>query len=291
MFNNKLKNKLEEALEDAGILSGKIKLITPISGGDINEAFRLQTNVKNYFIKLNGADLFPEMFAVEKKGLELLKNQSKFIIPQPLLVEKIPKYDFLLMEWVEMKSQGDWKLFGQTLAELHKQTNPQFGLDHQNYIGSLSQDNTFEPTWSEFFINRRLHPLSKKAYDKGQLERKTLKAIENLYGRLNEIYPAESPALIHGDLWSGNRAFTSDGKPCIYDPAVYFGHREMDLAMTRLFGGFPEEMYREYHQNNPLEPGWKERIPIGQLYPLLVHVILFGGGYAGQVSSIVNKFA
>jgi fructosamine-3-kinase len=230
------------------------------------------------------------MFEAEKKGLDLLIDKSGFIIPKPILTGDMPGHRFILMEWVEMQSHGDWQLFGSTLADMHKNTNTAFGLDHQNYIGSLFQDNTLEPNWNEFYINQRLHPLCKKAFDIGQLERITLKAFENLYKRLDEIYPIEPPAFLHGDLWSGNKSFTSDGKPCIYDPAVYFGHREMDLAMTKLFGGFPDEMYKVYHQYYPLEQGWKERVPIGQLYPLLVHVILFGGGYAGQVDSIIRKF-
>jgi len=290
MINQGLKNTLEKKLNESGAVSGKIIQLLTVGGGDINEAYSIQTNQKNYFIKLNQPDRYPGMFEAEKKGLELLLDKSDFSIPQPLLVGEFPEYRFILMEWVEMQSHGNWQLFGRTLAALHKRTNTQFGLDNQNYIGSLFQDNSFELSWSEFYINRRLHPLCKKAFDKGQLERTTLKAFENLYRRLDEIYPVEPPALLHGDLWGGNRAFTSDEKPCIYDPAVYYGHREMDLAMTRLFGGFPDEMYRAYHQNYPLEPGWEERIPIGQLYPLLVHVILFGGGYAGQVDSIVRKF-
>ena len=262
-----------------------------VGGGDINEAYRIKTNQKDYFLKLNKPDHFPGMFEAEKLGLDLLLEHSEFAIPKPLFSGKIPECDFLTMEWVELNSQGDWKKFGKTLASMHHQTHSNFGLDHQNYIGSLHQDNTFEQTWSDFYTNRRLHPLCKKAYDNGQLDRSTMRAFENLYKKLDEIYPIEPPALLHGDLWSGNRAFTSAGIPCVYDPAVYYGHREMDLAMTRLFGGFPDEMYTSYHQNYPLEPGWEERIAIGQLYPLLVHVILFGGGYASQIRSIVGKFA
>ena len=268
-----------------------IDLLKPIGGGDINEAYCLKTNQKDYFLKLNKPDLFPGMFKAEKLGLELLLKHSGFVIPKPILVGKIPECDFLIMEWIELTSQGEWEKFGQTLAEMHLQIDSIFGLDHQNYIGSLHQDNTYEQTWSDFYTNRRLHPLCKKAFDNGQLDRSTIRAFENLYQRFDEIFPIEPPALLHGDLWSGNRAFTADGIPCIYDPAVYYGHREMDLAMTKLFGGFPDEMYQSYQQSYPLEGGWENRIPIGQLYPLLVHVILFGGGYATQVRSIVGKFA
>jgi len=291
MFKQDLKIILEKELKKSGAIPGKVEKLSSVGGGDINEAYQVITKHKNYFIKLNQQDRYPGMFETEKNGLELLMNKSGFKVPGPILTGEVPGYRFILMEWVEMQSHGDWHLFGSTLARMHTKTNSQFGLDHQNYIGSLFQDNTFEQTWSEFYINRRLHPLCKKAFDNGQLDRSTIRAFENLYQRLDEIYPSEPPALLHGDLWSGNRAYTSEGTPCIYDPAVYYGHREIDLAMTKLFGGFPEEMYRTYHQNYPLEPGWEERIPIGQLYPLLVHVILFGGGYANQVRSIVGKFA
>ena len=282
---------LEELFLNQKGVSITIDEIKSVGGGDINEAYHLRTNQNDFFLKLNKPDLFPGMFEAEKLGLDLLLEHSEFAIPNPLIAGKIPECDFLMMEWIELTSQGDWKKFGQTLAEMHCQTNSNFGLDHQNYIGSLQQDNTFEQSWSEFYNNHRLHPLCKIAFDNGQLDRSMLRSFENLYQRLDEIYPIEPPALLHGDLWSGNRAFTFDGIPCIYDPAVYYGHREIDLAMTKLFGGFPEEMYQAYHQSYPLENGWETRIPIGQLYPLLVHVILFGGGYANQVRSIVGKFA
>ena len=290
MFNQELKSKLENALSQSRVITGEIESLTRVGGGDINEAFLVKTWQKKYFIKLNKPDRYPGMFEAEKKALEILICRSNFKIPKPIIVGEISDYRFILMEWIEMQSHGDWNQFGQSLAEIHRETQSHFGLDHQNYIGSLFQDNTFEPSWSEFYINRRLHPLCKKAFDKGQLNRSTLKAFENLYRKLDEIYPNEPPALLHGDLWGGNRAFTTEGNPCIYDPAVYYGHREIDLAMTRLFGGFPDEMYHAYHQKYPLEPGWEARISIGQLYPLLVHVILFGGGYAGQVQSILGRF-
>jgi len=290
MFNQSLIKNIENELRKIGAITSAIKQLNPVGGGDINEAYLLKTKGKDYFIKLNKPNLYPGMFEAEKKGLELLIEKSGFKVPKPIFSGDMPGHRYILMEWVEMHSHGDWQLFGSTLADMHKKTNPQFGLDHQNYIGSLFQVNTFEPTWSDFYINHRLHPLCKKAYDSRKLDRTTMRAFENLYQRLDEIYPVEPSAFLHGDLWSGNRAFTSEGNQCIYDPAVYFGHREIDLAMTKLFGGFPDEMYGAYHQKYPLEPGWEERIPIGQLYPLLVHVILFGGGYVGQVASIVHRF-
>jgi len=291
MNSNTLIAHIEELFLNQKGVSIIIAELKSVSGGDINEAYHIKTSDKDLFIKLNKPDLFPGMFNAEMLGLKLLHELSDFVIPKPLFSGKTPECDFLIMDWVDLTSHGDWKKFGKTLAEMHLRTHEKFGLNHQNYIGSLQQDNTFEQTWSEFYTNRRLNPLCKKAYDNGQIDAPMLKAFEKLYQRLDEIYPIESPSLLHGDLWSGNRAFTSDNIPCIYDPAVYYGHREMDLAMTKLFGGFPDEMYQAYQQSYPLESGWKNRIPIGQLFPLLVHVILFGGGYINQVRSIVGKFA
>ena len=291
MHNQNIVNGLEKLFLEQEGWSYTINDLKSVGGGDINDAYRLKTQQKDFFLKLNNPGLYPGMFEVEKRGLELLLEKSSFVIPKPLLAGKTPECDFLMMEWVDLASQGDWINFGQTLAKMHLQTQVEFGLDHQNYIGSLQQDNTLEETWSEFYAVRRLSPLCKLAYDDGQIDRSIVRAFDNLYLRFEEIYPIEPPALLHGDLWSGNRAFTSEGLPCIYDPSVYFGHREMDLAMTRLFGGFPDEMYQAYHQSYPLDYEWENRIPIGQLYPLLVHVILFGGGYANQVKSIVGKFA
>ena len=181
-------------------------------------------------------------------------------------------------------------LFGKQLAQLHQNTNTSFGLEESNYIGSLLQQNNLHNNWIDFFINERLKPQIKLARDNGKIDLSTITKFERLYTKLDEIFPEEPPALLHGDLWSGNFMVDEKGGPVIIDPAVYFGHREMDIAMTKLFGGFNQQLYQSYNEHFPLEKGWEQRVDICNLYPLMVHVNLFGGGYLEQVKSILNKF-
>jgi len=169
-------------------------------------------------------------------------------------------------------------------------TNTNFGLDYNNYIGSLHQQNNLHPTWVDFFINERLQPQIKLARDNNEIDSTTILKFENLYKKLDEVFPKEKPALLHGDLWSGNFMSDEKGESVIMDPTVYYGHREMDIAMAKLFGGFDAEFYSSYNEHYPLENGWEQRINVCNLYPLMVHVNLFGGGYLGQVKSILSKF-
>jgi fructosamine-3-kinase len=165
-----------------------------------------------------------------------------------------------------------------------------FGLDHENYIGSLTQINSVKSDWLDFYINERLGYQLKMAVDHGKLGSGTVQDFEQFYVFLESFLPSEAPSLLHGDLWGGNLMIGSAGEPVIFDPAVYYGNREVDLAMTRLFGGFSSRFYETYNEEFPLLPGYEDRIDVYQLYPLLVHVNLFGGGYISQVKSILNQF-
>lgn len=173
---------------------------------------------------------------------------------------------------------------------MHRNSSGQFGLDHDNYIGSLPQRNRFSASWAEFFVRERLAVQLQLAIDGGRIERQIASKFSAVFQRLHEWVPAEPPALLHGDLWSGNLLTSFAGNPCLIDPAVYFGHREMDLAMMRLFGGFHVDCFHAYAETFPLTPGFEDRADLYNLYPLLVHVNLFGGGYAAQVASIINRF-
>ncbi|MEM9024402.1 MAG: fructosamine kinase family protein, partial [Bacteroidota bacterium] len=164
-------------------------------------------------------------------------------------------------------------------------------LERNNYIGSLPQTNTPRPDWTSFFIEQRLEAQCRMARDAGAIGPELLRAFDRAFHRLDGFFPEEPAALLHGDLWMGNFLCTSDGKPMLIDPAVYGGHREMDLAMTRLFGGFAPAFYQSYADTYPLENGWEERVPIANLYPLMVHVNLFGGHYVQQVAQCLRRFA
>jgi protein-ribulosamine 3-kinase len=227
------------------------------------------------------------MFAAEAKGLALLRKANAFCIPEIILQEN----DQLFLEWLERTPPpaSGWRVAGEKLAQLHKNSASLFGLDHDNYIGSLPQSNKWHETWADFFAQERIFPQLKMARDHHKIDAALMKKAERFCSALTEIFPAEPPALLHGDLWSGNFFFSTKG-PAIFDPAVYYGHREMDLAMTKLFGGFDADFYEGYEEEFPLEKSWKERVDLCNLYPLLVHVNLFGGSYVQDVKLVLEKF-
>ena len=223
------------------------------------------------------------MFQKEAKGLRLLRNTNTIGLPKIINTSN----HFLLLEHIEStyKSTIFWENFGRNLAALHKHTNSNFGLDHDNYIGSLPQYNTPMNSWTEFFIHNRLVA----QLNIGNCTAEIRKKFDVLFLKLPSLFPIENPALIHGDLWSGNVLCTHD-KVMLIDPAVYYGHREMDLAMTVLFGGFQKRVYDAYNEYYPLEKGWEKRTDLCNMYPLLVHHNLFGGNYLNQVNTIINSY-
>lgn len=277
-----------------GIIEKPVEYISAsaMGGGSINETCSISTSAGNYFLKYNFADRFPRMFGCEAQGLELLRSSGTLAIPGIVGHAVAGKYAFLLMELIKPGSKIPhfWDDFAEGLAALHRITGNKFGLDHDNYMGSLEQRNSYHSDWYSFFIEERLEPQMKLGRDSGEIPQEMLRRFEGLYAALPGIVPAETPALIHGDLWSGNFITNNAGKACLIDPAVYFGHRESDIAMTKLFGGFPDEFYAAYNRCYPLAGGWEDRIDILNLYPLLIHVNLFGGGYLGQVKRIVQRF-
>jgi len=242
----------------------------PIGGGDINEAFRARTgDGRTVFVKSH-AHPPAGMFAAEAHGLEWLRA-GPLRVPRVLEVAD----DHLVLEWLELSGRPDPERFGRGLAALHQIGAPGFGLDRDNYLATLPQDNTAEPDWPAFYVERRLRPLCRRARLGVDRQLDALRA-RDVFG------PPEPPARLHGDLWWGNVASVA-GEPVIIDPAVYGGHREIDLAMLALFGGLPDALVRAYDEVYPLADGWRERIALYQLYPLAAHACLFGGGYGAQV--------
>jgi len=274
------------------IFSEKPKQLTRLSGGDINEVYSVCTSKKACVIKLNKADLFPQMLEKEGQGLTLIAATETLKTPAVIDYGTIDNVQFLALEKIEpgAANKKTWTIFGEQLAYLHLNTTAQFGLDHNNYIGSLVQQNGLCNTWAEFLITQRLQPMIKMAVNQGDINYVEAKIIEPFYKRIDELYPDEKPALLHGDLWSGNYLVDKSGAPVLIDPAVYYGHREMDIGMMHLFGGFAPELFDSYHTTYPLEKGWKDRVALNQLYPLLVHVNLFGRSYWEQVAAILRRY-
>jgi fructosamine-3-kinase len=264
-----------------------------VHGGDINEAYIIKTSQGKMFVKINDASAFPQMFLKEADGLNALRKASSIKVPDVIKAGELKGQQFLVMECIETGKAGKnfFHQFGRQVAALHQNTNPVFGWHTDNYMGSLAQKNLFTDSWASFYTNCRLLPLTKILNDRGSFSLAEVKHTEILCGKLHQFFPPEKPALLHGDLWSGNFMVGADDKAAVYDPAVYYGHREMDIAMTRLFGGFSTAFYEAYNEVFPLENGWQQRMPLAQLYPLLVHAVLFGGGYVSNCRSVIMQWS
>jgi fructosamine-3-kinase len=232
------------------------------------------------------------MFEEESKGLEQLSAHRGPRVPEVIGTGIAVNNSYMVMDWLEPgKRKVDYfENFGRALAELHSNSQNSFGLDHDNYIGSLPQSNRKHVSGSEFFIEERLLPQAEAAFASGVLPSAAAKEFESLLQKIPSILPNDKPALIHGDLWSGNVVTGTDGNAWLIDPAVYYGYRESDIAMTMLFGGFDQSFYNAYHEAFPLTGDWRSRVDLFNLYPLLVHVNLFGGSYVSQAMQILNKY-
>lgn len=273
-------------------IGGAIRQFVPAAGGCINHGGTCILSDGAFFLKWNDRLKYPGMFAKEAAGLSLLAHGTSLHVPAVIHHGEAASFQFLLLtNIVEAKRAATyWRDFGTGLAQLHRMSADTYGLDHDNYIGSLRQRNTQGSSWIEFFAQQRLREQLKLAYDEGRIERRLLKKFDLLIGKLGTLLVEEPPSLLHGDLWGGNIMTNSNGQPVLIDPAVYFGHREVDLAMTSLFGGFNRVFLDHYDDTFPLLPGYEDRFDLYNLYPLLVHVNLFGGGYVNQVSDVVSRF-
>lgn len=289
---------LQNLLEDlAVILGAKIHGARSISGGDINETFGLQTSTGKYFLKIDDANRYPAMLEKEARGLASLQSHCSLTIPGVVAVGTTAGFQFLVLTFIEKCAGNDtaWAAFGESLAAMHKVSFESFGWEESNYIGSIAQPNDYRNDWAEFYSSQRIMPLVLSLFEKGKFSNADVSLAESFCSRLGLIFPKEPPSLVHGDLWNGNCMIVEKGGGnmpgfAIYDPAIYFGHREMDIAMTKFFGGFSSRFYESYLDVFPLEPGWQSRMQAAQLYPLLVHAALFGGGYISQSVNIMRAY-
>lgn len=264
----------------------------PVSGGDIHQNFHIQGVNESFFIKINDANALPNIFVLEREGLKLLKRVGGAVVPELLVAGQFNRDAFLLMSWIEKgeNSTAVQASLGRMLAFVHKNTNDYFGLDYDNYIGSLPQSNQAHADWADFFIEERLKKQLGYGESIGVINAPLRNKFEQLFNSLPALFPTEPPALLHGDLWNGNYMISRTGTPFLLDPAVYYGHREMDLALTQLFGGFGQAFYDAYQEVFPLEKEWLKRVDLWNLYILLFHANVFGGSYLKQVTQIVDKY-
>ncbi|WP_297337237.1 fructosamine kinase family protein [Algoriphagus sp.] len=268
-----------------------LKNASLIASGNHNQGIRLDTPSDSFFLKIN-FEHERDILKKEAEGLDLLRANTFLQVPQVFGFGRVGDYNYLLMEFIQSRRQNPnyWENLGIGLAHLHLTQAQNFGLEEDNFIASLHQRNLSTDNWLDFFIEFRLEPLIGKAYFDRLIPLDFLKRFQEIYPKLQGIFPKEQPALLHGDLWSGNVICNPEGQPALIDPAVYFGHREMDLAFSRLFGGFDQEFYDAYESVLPLEPEFESRMGIYNLYPLLVHLNLFGSAYLHGIERIVKRF-
>ncbi len=287
-LNPEIKIKIEEAAGE------EIKTLTSLSGGCISSAYKLETfSGRSFFLKINpGAS--GDMFIKEAHGLNELRKSGAIKIPEVLLCDK----SFILTGFISQgnKPKNFFTDFGRRLAGLHKYKNSGYGFFEDNYIGSNIQLNVAEGVektdWTQFYYNKRIIFQFKLAEKNGYATSELRNGISSLEKRIEKILAGseEEASLLHGDLWGGNYLADEHGEACLIDPAVYYGNREADIAMTKLFGGFSPEFYGAYNEVYPLAEGYEYREPIYKLYHLLNHLNLFGRGYYSQVVSIIRNY-
>ena len=297
---------IESACRAAGLDRSSVESARPLGGGCINNALKVHTTGGDFCLKWN-AGVGRDFFRMEAEGLSALADSSAVDVPRVIAVggdeDEVP---WLLLEWIERaRATGDtWAQLGHRLARLHRTRERRsipvrqasgFGWHSDNVIGSLPQPNRWMDDWAGFWTELRILPLARELGGDGTLSRSRLALVERAAARMSDLLAsaatADGPSLLHGDLWSGNVLFgrrqtapDADPVPFLIDPAVYVGHREVDLAMSRLFGGFAAPFYDAYDSVWPLQPDHERRLPAYQLYPLLVHARLFGGGYVVSVA-------
>lgn len=262
----------------------------PVGGGCINETWILSDGDRQFFIKLNAADQLA-MFAAEAAGLDEIRRTGAIRCPEPVCHGKADGVSYLVLEYLDLGGRGGTaghQALGRQLAALHRIVQGEYGWRVDNTIGSSPQPNRPDSDWVRFWREQRLgHQLELAAANgyRGRLQEQG----ERLRNDLPALLPAQAPpaSLLHGDLWSGNVAFTASGAPVIFDPAVYYGDRETDLAMTELFGGFPADFHSAYREAWPLDPGYPVRKTLYNLYHVLNHLNLFGSGYLAQAERMI----
>jgi fructosamine-3-kinase len=259
-----------------------------IGGGCINQTYQFEDSSHRFFVKLNQAAQIG-MFAAEASGLRQIWESQTIRVPKPICWGIVDQFSYLVLEWLDLGGsiRSSWETMGQQLAALHHVTSSQeFGWDMNNTIGSTPQLNPWTASWISFFAQHRLGYQFRLASRRGG----EFPQQQVLLDALPDILSHDpSPALVHGDLWSGNAAMTQAGEPVIFDPAPYFGDREVDIAMTELFGGFPTEFYQGYNAAYPLKAGYQHRKTLYNLYHILNHFNLFGGGYAAQANRMIAQ--
>ncbi len=286
-MNDQLQSALARAITAHTDKDFRISSARAQGGGCINEAWLVHDGETSYFVKLNAVEGL-EMFQAEAAALEELAAARAIRVPQAITCGTAAGQSYLVLEALPFGSAkaGSWESMGRQLAKLHRTTGKRFGWDIDNTIGSTPQSNDLSNEWATFFREQRLRPQFELARKNGF----RFEQADELLSSVDALIDGHRPeaSLLHGDLWSGNAGFLDDGSPVIYDPATYYGDRETDLAFSELFGGFPSQFYTAYEKEWPLPCGYERRKKLYNLYHVLNHANLFGGGYAGQAQSVIK---
>ncbi len=263
-----------------------------LGGGSISAVYKIETAEGCFVMKIHASSRCPGMFKAEAAGLQMIMDTHSMAVPAVVAVTELKQHQVLILEYVEpgTRNKNFFSNLGQSLASMHRHQAEKFGLAFNNYMGSLPQDNKQEETLSAFYIRRRLEPQVRLALRQGKITTADQKVFDKFFEISAQLIPDEKPSFIHGDLWKGNIITGKDGNAWLIDPAVSFSCREADIAMTTLFGGFDPGFYRSYCESYPLCKGWEERCALWNLYPLLVHVNLFGGSYLQQTRAILKHY-
>ncbi|NQY07543.1 MAG: fructosamine kinase family protein [Flavobacteriaceae bacterium] len=283
------KETLVEIQEKTGI---RPKSIMSVGGGSISEAFIITTATEKLFLKFHKDVLAYDMFEKEGQGLRVIQETNTIATPKIHFVNQAFQGAYLIMDYIETKpaSSKDHALLGSQLAELHHNSISYFGLDHVNFIGPIKQMNTPFDDWTDFYIENRIYPQLELAVQNGFIASEEIMSKEKLKTTCSHYFNEIQPALLHGDLWSGNYIIAKDGTPYLIDPALYYGHSEVDIAMTKLFGGFDTEFYKAYYEIQPQPEHPQAYQDLYQLYYLLVHLNLFGSSYYSGVKRILDRY-
>lgn len=275
-------------LKEAGSGTALIKVLTS-AGGCISNAATMKTNKGTFFVKWGQSE---DMYRAESEGLLLLTGKSDLKIPAVIGWGGIDNLSYIIMEHIEIvpASGSYWENLGSGLAQLHQHMASYHGLDQNNFIGSLFQQNDVGESWTDFFIKNRLEIQLQLALHNQLVDSSFALSFRGIYKVIKALIPESEPSLLHGDLWSGNILPTCNATAAVIDPAVYYGSREMEIAFTYLFGGFDAKFYQSYAEAFPLEPDFKDRIELYNLYPLMVHLNMFGSGYLGAIKSTIRKY-
>lgn len=274
------------------ILGEQIISCSAMTGGDISEVYKLATASQELLLKTHRGKQAFAMLSAEKQGLETISKTKTIQTPKVYFLGEYKNTAFLVMEYVHIKNSNekDFERLGLQLASLHQSTALEFGFPNDNFIGSLPQSNHKHTDWTTFYVKERLQIQLDLARSKGLLSSQDIPNVDSMLQVCNRYFQDIRPNLLHGDLWGGNFLIAENGVPYLIDPAVYYGHSEVDLAMSRLFGGFSSRFYDAYHSINPLGKDNQERNNLYQLYYLLVHLNLFGSSYYAGVKRILEKY-